>query len=506
VRLTGVCALALALTVAACTTAPSAGPGTGATPTVDAPGRSVSPQQPAGGAPSDAEPRTQPLVLVTHATRLPLDVFEEVALRIIRGDVHSWAELGVPGVPGEGPEPGSGPTRLHVVAAPGTPAPGRLELGSARAAVRAVFHDRDTVAVVPASAVGAEVRPMLVNGFHPMREPAKYPLRTRLPRAADAPGPVVTMTVVGDIMLGRGVARAAAAGPQGGGVAPALRPTRDRLAAADITVGNLESTLSRAGAPTQGGDSFAADPRAVRGLRSSGFDALSLANNHVGDFGDRALVQTVRRLRAAGLATFGAGKGPGQARAPAVVQRRGTTYAFLGFNAIGETPAVAPGQPGAVTVSMPPRTGPLDRAELARFLRSVRRVDRAVDVVVVLPHWGTQYTNEPEPVQRRVARRLVSAGADLVVGGHPHWVQGVDVVDGVLVAHSLGNFVFDMDFMQETQEGLILELTYWGARLKAADFVPYVMDDTFAPRVVPYRHGLDVLWRMRATSGVSYRG
>jgi hypothetical protein len=388
VRLTATCALALALFVAACTTAPSAGPGTGATPTAGVPGRPGSPPQPSPEeAPTNREPRTQPLVLVTHATRPPLDVFEEAALGIIRGDVHSWAELGLPGVPGAGPEPGSGPTRLRVVSAPGTPTPERLELPSARAAVRAVVHDRDTVAVVPASVVGAEVRPMRVNGSDPMREPEKYPLRTRLPRGAGS-GPVVTMTVVGDIMLGRGVERAAAAG-RGGGVAPALRPTRARLAAADITVGNLESTLSRAGYPTQGADSFAADPQVVQGLRASGFDVLSLANNHVGDFGARALVHTVRRLRAAGLGTFGAGKGPGQARAPAVVERRGTTYAFLGFNAIGETPAVAPGRPGAVTVSMPPRTGPLDRTELTRFLGAVRRLDRVADVVVVLPHWGT---------------------------------------------------------------------------------------------------------------------
>ena len=75
---------------------------------------------------------------------------------------------------------------------------------------------------------------------------------------------------------------------------------------------------------------------------------------------------------------------------------------------------------------MPPRTGPLQPADLAHVLAAVRRLDRRVDVVVVLPHWGTQYTHSPEPVQRHVGRRLVDAGADLVVGGHPHWVQSVE--------------------------------------------------------------------------------
>ena len=74
----------------------------------------------------------------------------------------------------------------------------------------------------------------------------------------------------------------------------------------------------------------------------------------------------------------------------------------------------------------------------------------------MLPHWGTQYTHTPEPIQRVVARALVDAGADLVVGGHPHWVQGADAVDGVPVLHSLGNFVFDMYWEPEVLEGVVL--------------------------------------------------
>ena len=315
------------------------------------------------------------------------------------------------------------------------------------------------------------VRSVRVAGVDPLTRPRRYPIRTAATkRQGPRQGPVVRMSVVGDIMLGRGVADAAAAA--GGDPSLALRPMQRRLAAADITVGNLENTLSRAGAPTQGGDSFAAPPAVVGGLRDAGFDVLGLANNHAGDFGDRALVETVRRLREGGLDTFGAGGNPARAWQPAVVERAGVRFGFLGFNAIGETPKVRRGQPGAVSLSMPPRTGPLNRAEVDRFLGAVRRLDDEVDVVVALPHWGTQYTNVPEPIQRRVAGRLVSAGVDLVVGGHPHWVQGTAMVDGRLVAHSLGNFVFDMDFMEETQKGLLLELTFWGDDLKGPTSCP----------------------------------
>jgi poly-gamma-glutamate synthesis protein (capsule biosynthesis protein) len=101
-----------------------------------------------------------------------------------------------------------------------------------------------------------------------------------------------------------------------------------------------------------------------------------------------------------------------------------------------------------------------------------------------------------------VARRLVRAGADLVVGGHPHWVQGVDSVDGVPVLHSLGNFVFDMDFMTETMEGVVLEATFWGSELKAVRLLPYRIDpDSFAPRGVA---GADVLADVWSTSTGPY--
>ena len=135
----------------------------------------------------------------------------------------------------------------------------------------------------------------------------------------------------------------------------------------------------------------------------------------------------------------------------------------------------------------------------------MRRLDRRVDVVVALPHWGTQYTNRPEPVQRRVARAVVAAGADLVVGGHPHWVQGASSVADALVVQSLGNFVFDMDFMDETMAGVVLETTWWGGRLVAAELVPHRMDASFTPRFVRWRDGLPTLRLLGETSGPAYR-
>lgn len=230
------------------------------TPAGKAPSASASvPNQTPGSAKpgTPAQPEV-PLALVMHPTRSPLDLGLAQARALVVGRITTWAELGADG------------GRLHVVDR-----------------IHDVARDLDALAVVPATAVGPTVRVVTVDHRHPLRDRDRYPLTVPAPVGTDPAslGPVTTVAVVGDVMLGRRVGRALAAD---GNFAAALEPTRRRLAASDITAGNLESTLSTAGAPRQGGDSFAADPRVLAGLRWAGFDVLSLANNHTGDFGLRA--------------------------------------------------------------------------------------------------------------------------------------------------------------------------------------------------------------------------
>jgi poly-gamma-glutamate capsule biosynthesis protein CapA/YwtB (metallophosphatase superfamily) len=391
----------------------------------------------------------QPLALAIDLHRPALSISEPDARRLIAGESMRWSDLGQDG----------GIVRV------------RRDAGAIRAAAR----DPGVLAIAPASELRPVVQPVRVAGVDPLRAPARYPLTTTASRAV---GPVTTLTIVGDIMLGRRVGDAHADDP-----AEPLRPMAARLRSADLTVGNLESTLSDDGAPQQpGDDSFAADPAVVPGLAAAGFDLLSLGNNHTGDYGPTALRKTLRRLDRSPIRTVGAGIDTRAAWRPVVIERGGVRIGFVAFNAIGETPRATATRPGAAEVRMAPRTGPLSRADLGRLTDTIGRLAQRTDVVIALPHWGDQYTNVPVTDQRRVGGAMIDAGADLVVGGHPHWVQGVQLHRGRLIVHSLGNFVFDMDFSRATQEGVLLDVVLWGSEVMAVHFVPYVIGPDFAPR------------------------
>ena len=385
--------------------------------------------------PIEARPEPE-LVVVGHATRPQLVLDKRTARRLISGRLDTYRGLRVVG------------------------------------SLKAVERDPDAITVVPVHRVGPTVVAARVGGYDPVR---------------DATG-VVSVTLTGDIMLVRNVPDADAS----------LAPMSRRLASADLTVGNLEMTLSRNGEPTVQvpvTDSFGGTPALLEPLRRAGFDALSLGNNHTGDYGPVALLETVQRLAGSPIEPFGAGANLREASRPAVLEVGDTSFAFVGFNAIGETPQAFPGEQGALSVRMPPRTGAsIDQGDLDHVAGIIRRAERQADVVIVLPHWGDQYTHTPVAAQRTVSERLVEAGADLVVGGHPHWVQGMDAVAGVPVIHSLGNFVFDMSRYQEALEGVVLETTWWGAELKAFRLVPYAMEiGPYVPRVVDGDRAADIL-------------
>jgi poly-gamma-glutamate synthesis protein (capsule biosynthesis protein) len=144
-----------------------------------------------------------------------------------------------------------------------------------------------------------------------------------------------------------------------------------------------------------------------------------------------------------------------------------------------------------------PGTAPLND----EFLRQdVAAAASAADVVIVLPQWGVEYTADPTESQRSLARAAVEAGAALVIGNHPHWVQAAETIGATFVAYALGNFVFDQDWSLETQQGVMFEAAFHGAELKGIDYHPVHIWDEHQPRFADPQEAQQILDRIWGAS------
>jgi poly-gamma-glutamate synthesis protein (capsule biosynthesis protein) len=268
------------------------------------------------------------------------------------------------------------------------------------------------------------------------------------------------------------------------------------LAEAEIAVGSLDAALSDAGVPFQCVETFSllAPAAAVEGMAYAGFDVITVATNHVKDCGqaacgDQAFFDTLANLRGAGIEPVGGGAGLAEARRPVVLTVQGVRFAFLGYDEIAPYYHAEPGVPG---------TAPLEEAYLRE---DVAAAAQQADVVVVLPQWGVEYTADPTITQRTLAAAAVEAGAGLVIGNHPHWVQAAEVIDGAFVAYALGNFVFDQDWSVETQQGVVLEAAFHGARLRGVRYRAVHIVDEHQPvfaEPAEARQILDRIWTASA--------
>ncbi len=260
-----------------------------------------------------------------------------------------------------------------------------------------------------------------------MRRPATVLVLLALawPAAARAESPEVTFSFAGDVMLAEDPGDEIARGRD------PLRFFAPLLRDADLALANLECPVSTRGAEIDKPITFRAHPRVVATVKRH-FDAVSLANNHSGDWGPDALLQTLDLLRAAGLPFFGAGRDLADAHKPLFLERNGLRIAFLGylefkprrFEAGASRPGVAWSEDEQVVAD----------------IRAARAA--GADLVIPFVHWGYDEDPEPNARQRELGRLMIDSGADLVMGGHPHVTQGMEVYKGRLIVYSLGNFVF----------------------------------------------------------------
>jgi hypothetical protein len=309
-----------------------------------------------------------------------------------------------------------------------------------------------------------------------------------LPTAYSAPVPppsLPTLAFTGDILLaGKAEALIAKEGP----AAPFAGVTKV-LSQADCAIGNLECPLSERGEPVEKDFRFRAHPDAGAALHEAGFDIVTLANNHTGDYGQDALLDTLDACHRHGLQTVGAGRNLASARQPILLHLGDPplTIAILGVsNMFPKEFYAGPARPG---------TNP---AYLGSLIEDVRAARAAADVVIVVVHFGVERAPGPEDRHRNVAHAAIDAGADLVIGHHPHVLQGLERRGRGLIAYSLGNFLFPSTSAR-TRESVILTYTPDGKGGATVKLIPCLIDG-FRPRLADPKESRAVLDRLNKLS------
>ena len=260
--------------------------------------------------------------------------------------------------------------------------------------------------------------------------PSATPSPAPTPTAAPTEEPItLTVAAVGDLMFARDIVTLM---EQFGPAYPFER-VAPLLAGSDLLIGNLEGTFTERGQPLDKYYTFRAPPALAETLIAAGFDAVSLSNNHALDFGTEGLLDTLDALDTLGVAHFGAGLDRGEAEAPLILQADGAFVALLGFSAVASSVFADGDAPGVA------------RAELEAVASSVAAITPAVDFVIVVFHFGTEYDAVPTEQQRALAAAAADAGASLVIGHHAHTLQPWERRGNALILYGLGNFVFDLD-------------------------------------------------------------
>jgi poly-gamma-glutamate synthesis protein (capsule biosynthesis protein) len=308
------------------------------------------------------------------------------------------------------------------------------------------------------------------------------------PSAARLEARDVEVVCVGDVMMAHGMKPVL----EREGADFPFRRLEPLFRRADVLFGNLETPIAARGSRYPDKEfHFLMDPPHAEALKRAGFDVMSAANNHVLDFGPEALESTLATLNGLGIAVCGAGPDAAAARAPAVVDVRGERVAFLAYSLTFPVSfAAAPDAWGTAYAD-------------ERFVREdVARAKAAHDWVVVSFHWGEEYSTSATGAQRKLARAAIDAGADAVVGHHPHVVQGLELHEGRPVAYSLGNLVFGTR-NPAAREGLVLRLRFRPGQPVRAEAIPVLVDNTvvsFQPRPLKGRALAAALRRLRRQS------
>ncbi len=255
--------------------------------------------------------------------------------------------------------------------------------------------------------------------------------------------------------------------------------TADFLRFSDVLFINLETPLLPVCSITDEGMKFCGSARVIEGLKYSGIKVANLANNHAGNYGEVGLQKTRELLEKNGIQIVGMEK-------PALIQIRDKKFGFLGYNDIEKQEGIG-----------------MSLASESNIASDVSKLKKETDFIIVTFHWGIEYTGSPSGRQRELAHVAIDSGADLVVGNHPHWVQGVEIYKNKFITYAHGNFIFDQMWSQETREGVVGKYIFDKFGLKDVSFYPVIIENYSQPRFAKVNEAEKILKRMKNNTFIS---
>lgn len=276
------------------------------------------------------------------------------------------------------------------------------------------------------------------------------------------PSREVNLAFVGDILLDRGVEKKIL----DIGMDYPYGKIKDILLKSDLVFGNLECPLTERTSSVMKNRRllFQANPMSSLELKRAGFSILNLANNHAMDYGRTGLLDTINALQNSGIRTVGAGRNGDAASKPLFIRVSGITLGFLGYSSF-------PAEGYFFSEDKPDVAHP----DVVKIESQITSAKKKCDLLIVSFHWGREFDFYPGEQQKKLAYKAIDNGADLVVGHHPHVLQGIEKYKGKLIFYSLGNFIFDEQIPAGTDETIILKLQTQNGVIKKVGIFPVII-------------------------------
>ncbi len=284
--------------------------------------------------------------------------------------------------------------------------------------------------------------------------------------------PEISIIATGDINIGRQVG--VNLERQKNRYIYAFEKTADILKQGDVVFSNMEepitaSTKSLYDLKQKGKIVLRAKPEAINGIKYAGFNLLSLANNHILDYYDTGLFDTIQILKDNSISFAGAGRNLDEARSLAIIEKKGVKIGLLAYTDMADI--VYPGNPRISFTAGTDKAGVAPN-RLEYITEDINKARSSVDILIVSLHWGVEYAENPKPEQINAAHYILDHGADMIIGHHTHKFQGVEIYNGKPIFYSLGNLLFDQNDPQ-CQQGYIMQMKYVKNRLTSLEGIPY---------------------------------